>query len=216
MSAEQVEEQGLEFEWVALWESQYLSEGADALDEGGLFSLEVATNYLGLDWGLWLGVGDSVDYQELALTASKTFDFDWGAMTAGASHLEFWPDRAHDQEFFLGAVFGLPESIELSLDGTYSLEAEGSFVEIGLSRLFSSSLEGLELEPYLLQAIDFGYRTEAYDGWNHFELGCVFHYSINEQLILHGYLAHSIAQEDLDRDGLGDESRAGFGMSVVF
>ena len=48
-----------------VWESKFVSEGRDWLDEGGLFSIEALAEWEEVTVGAWGGVGDSESYEEL-------------------------------------------------------------------------------------------------------------------------------------------------------
>ena len=206
------------FEWSfnTLWESRYVAEGRDELDEGGLFSTEVSLGYGGFEFGAWAAVADSVHYQQLDLSLAYGNEFKGVSWSLGYTHLEFEPGSEDDDELAAELETELPAEVIIGAALVYSLEADGSFLELTASRSFEFLEGGLTLTPYGLYAFDFGYRTEDYDGANHIQFGIECEYALTEDLSLIAYAAHSFAQEDVEREGLGDLSWVGFGLSAAF
>lgn len=209
-------DEGIEWSVATLWESRYVAEGRDELDEGGIVSTEVVAAWRGFEFGVWGALGDSKHYQQLDLTAA--YGDEWLALAwlAGYTHLEFEPGSEDDDELFLELETSLPLELVVGVAGVYSFEAEGSFLEFGLSRTFSVFDERVSLSPYALYAFDFGYRTDAHDGPNHFQVGIECECAITERLALFAYAAHSFAEKDIEREGLDDVSWVGLGLSASF
>lgn len=207
---------GWEMNAAILWESRYVAEGRSELEDGGIFSAELVAARSGFELGLWTAAGHRDNYRELNLTGgygSTWQGVDWGV---GYTHLEFGPDSADDDELSGSMVTGLPGGFDLRVGAVYSFEADGTFLQLALSYPFDLFAGHLQLEPYLLEGLDFGYRTAGHDGLNHMELGIEGNLMINDRLSLIGYIRHSFAQTDVKREGLGDVSWAGVGLSLSF
>lgn len=205
-----------EFGSAVLWESKYVAEGRDELENSGIFSLELAAAYSGLAFSVWSAIADRVNYKELNLTVAYGYEWQGIEFVGGYTHLRFAPGSETDDELFLEMATDLPAGFRLSAGGVYSFEAEGTFWEVALGYPRSFVEERLWLEPYVLAGVDFGYRTSEHDGWNHVEVGISASYAIHEQLEILGYLKHSFAQRDVRREGLGDVSWAGVGLAYSF
>jgi hypothetical protein len=198
------------------WESQYVAEGREELDEGGLFSTEVSLAYGGFELGAWAAVADSVHYQQLDLSLAYGDEFYGVSWSVGYTHLEFEPGSEDDDELATELETELLAEVIIGAVLVYSFEADGCFLELTASRSFELFVDGLTVTPYGLYAFDFGYRTEDYNGANHVQLGIECEYALADDLSLIAYAAHSFAREDIEREGLGDLGWVGFGLSAVF
>jgi hypothetical protein len=56
--------------------------------------------------------------------------------------------------------------------------------------------------------------TEAHDGPNHFQLGLDFEYMVCDKVTLIAYIAHSFAQDDVERGDLADVTWFGLGLTA--
>ena len=80
----------------------------------------------------------------------------------------------------------------------------------------------MALAPYALLGLDFGYRTEEYDGFNHFQIGIDAEYALAENFAVGGYAAYAFALDDItkeeDRTGesIGDNPAFGVFASLSF
>jgi hypothetical protein len=63
---------------------------------------------------------------------------------------------------------------------------------------------------------DYGYRSESHDGLNHLQVGIDVEYALTERYTLIGYVAHSFAQDAIEREDLGDVSWLGIGLNAQF
>ncbi|MGB0259229.1 MAG: hypothetical protein ACPGES_11310 [Coraliomargarita sp.] len=205
-----------EFSALGLWESRYVSEGREDLEDGGLFSSELVAAYDGFEFSAWAGLADSEHYQELQLTAAYVFDYRGFEFAAGYTHLEFEPGSDDDDEVFAEISTELFEMFVIGLSCVYYFEAKGSFYELVLGYPLTFLDEKLLVEPYALAGFDFDYRTEDYDGHNHLQFGIDCEYVLTDRLSLVGYVAHSFAGPDIDREGLGDVSWFGLGVVASF
>ncbi|MEX0330826.1 MAG: hypothetical protein AB3N64_05325 [Puniceicoccaceae bacterium] len=199
-----------------LWESRYVSEGRDNLEEGGLLSGEIDIGWKDLVAGIWFAVGDSVSYEELNLYLEYGFEIGILEAHTGYTRLEFTADNESDNEVHFGVAYGEIPHLVCGATYTYSTGADGGFLELFVSTDISL-LEGrLVVEPYLLQAIDFGYASKEHDGLNNFQAGLAIHCPLGHKSSLFCSLNHSWAQKDVENDGLGDVSWVGLGVSGQF
>ncbi|MGA0311290.1 MAG: hypothetical protein ACO3MX_09660, partial [Candidatus Puniceispirillaceae bacterium] len=88
--------------------------------------------------------------------------------------------------------------------------------ELFASTDFSLFEGALVVEPYALQALDFGYASDRHDGLNNFQAGLALHYPLGQDAALFCSLNHSWAQKDVRNDGMGDVSWVGLGFSGRF
>jgi hypothetical protein len=200
----------------ALWESKYVSEGRNNLENGGIFSLEAVMEWNGLLAGVWYAVGDDETYQEVNFFVEYGFGIGPLDLSAGYARLEFLEDHEDDNEFAAGAALNNIPYIIPAVDYTYSTEAEGGFLEVSLRSELPFFEERLIVEPYLMQAFDFGLATDDHDGVNNFQVGIGASLSLTDHLDLVGSLSHSWAQTDVDREDLGDLSWGAVGLAATF
>lgn len=206
------------------WDSIYLSEGRDELGGSGLLHAQFAGEIGPLSVGSWYGDGMDADYGEWNLFAEWGFDLSEAlSLSVGYTYLSFFSDgaRTDDNEIGAGLVYSAGDLIELAADAVYSTEAKGAFVTLALAVPFKV-VDSVELAPYALLGLDFGYRTEQYDGPNHFQLGVNAEYSFHPRFAVGGFAAYSFALEDIDEEedrtgaDLGDQPAFGLFVLIQF
>jgi len=201
--------------WVSVdanyWTS-YITEGRDNLEEGSLWSGESLIGWNSFQAGIWYGYATEVDYDELDLLLQ--YDMEIGPLMGYLNYvrLEFLKDDASDNEIGAGLAYGFLEYLNVAVDLVYSTEAEGAFVTVALGAELPLLQESLIISPYLLQAIDIEYASMDHSGLNNFEIGLTAQYKWSENLSLIARIHHSIAQEGVKDDGLGNETWAIFGV----
>lgn len=205
-----------QFEATAMWESRYVDSGREDLDDSGIASAELIGSYDGFSLGAWLGVADSEHYEELNLFAAYGFELGDVGFEVGYTHLEFDPDSGNDDELSIAAEVEVFGGFVVGVGGVYSFEAEGSFVEISLAYPLAFFEERLWLVPSVHEGFDYGYRSESHNGPNHVQVGLDIEYSLTERTTLIAYVAHSFAQDDVEREDLGDVSWFGLGLNAQF
>ena len=200
----------------ALWETKYVSEGRDNFEDGGLFSVEAVAEWEQFLVGGWYGVGETETYQELNIFAE--YGLSLGPLSAyvGVTRLEFIEDDEHDHELGAGVGLALVPWVTPAVDVVYSTESEGTFVELSLTGSVSLPFDLLAIEPHIVQSIDFGYASDDHDGVNNLQLGIDLSYAFMPLLSFTGGVYHSIAQKDVENDGLGDETWGALGISGEF
>lgn len=197
-------------------DSAYVSEGRDNLDDGGLASYEIGADFgSGVSAGIWTAddTSDVVDYEETNFFVE--YGFEAGTLDAyvGATHLSF-NDGSSDNELGFGlATTTLPATF--GFDYVRSAEADGFFVELSVSNDYEMT-NGLNLTPYAIYALDYGYASEVNDGHNHTQLGVDASMEIAEGIEVFGYVATSLAGDDVEQDGGDDETWGGVGVSFSF
>lgn len=198
------------------WESKYVSEGRDNLEDGGLFSSETSFEINGFGFGAWYAIGDSVNYQELNLSIEYQFEMAEFETSIGYTRLEFLKDDENDNEFSAGVAYTALPWIIPTLSYIYSTEAQGAFIEVSVRSDIPVLKERITLSPYILEGFDFGYATEEYDGPNNLQLGIETAVSATDQIHITGYFTHSLAHEDMEREGLNHQTWGGIGVSAEF
>ena len=208
---------GVTWEVQSRWESKYVSEGRDNLGEGGIFSTEAAAVFRSMRAGIWYGYGDRASYDELQLSLEYAGNVRGASARAGYARLQFPRDGTSDNELSAGIACPLMAPLSLGLDAVYSTGADGSFVSISLELDLRDLLDGkLELHPYLLEGLDFGYRSERHDGVNNLEAGAAFSVPISDRFAVVGCVCRSFAQEDVTREDGEDQTWAGIGVAGNF
>lgn len=198
------------------WDSIYLAEGRDDLGDGGLTYAEFAGSVGPVSLGTWYADGTDVDYNEWNLFGEVAFELTEGLEAyIGYTYLAFFSEgeKDEDNEVGVGLSYAITDYLEAAADYVYSFEAEGSFVELALASPYEVA-DGFSVAPYALLGLDFGYRTEEYNGWNHFQVGIDAEYLIGERFAIGAYAAYAFALEDIDREE--DESGESIGDNPAF
>jgi hypothetical protein len=183
------------------WDTKYISEGRNNLDNGGIYWATTALQYDDLTLYTTVGRGDSHAYIEWNL------GFEYGvtigdalAASVGYQHLRGYGDLdCSDNELFASLSYITIEWLTPSIAYTYSTAAAGYFIEASLRSPWQLT-EKLTLIPYITQAFDFQYATEAHNGSNHFQFGIEAEYPLPSQLVLSGHISHTIAQADIKQE----------------
>jgi len=199
-----------------LWESKYVSEGRDNLKEGGLFSLESGFELSNFSFLVWYAISDASNYQELHLSLEYALKFAGFESYIGYTRLEFLKDSESDNEFSAGVVYTKYPWLIPAVDYVYSSEANGSFVEFFLRSNIKLVNDRLTLSPYVKEGLDLGYSTEKHDGLNNFQTGLEVVIPLTKKIELNGYIAYSLAQEDVKRENQDDLTWVGIGVSRLF
>jgi hypothetical protein len=204
------------YEIATVWESKYVSEGRNNLADGGISTIAVDAEWQGLSVGVWYAVAQSESYDEFQVSIEYQMEFGPLETYAGYTRLEFLDDDETDNEFTAGLAFNNLINVVPAVDYTYSDEAAGGFLVISLRSEITLAQPRLVLEPYILEAIDFGYASPMHDGPNNFQLGVDFTMTLSDRISLVGSLAHSWARKDVENENLGDESWVTVGFIAEF
>ncbi len=202
------------------YDSKYISEGRDNLDQGGIYWLSGAAGFengITLSAAYGYAADSDVDYDELNLGIEYGFEVGDFSVYGSYTRLEFMKDDESDNEIGVGVAYGGLSWFEPFVDYVYSTEAEGSFVEIGIQREFALS-ERLALTPYVIAGLDYGYANPDHDGENHLAIGATLGYQMTERLGLTLIAEHTEADRQMARDeGIEtDQTWAGVHLTMAF
>ncbi|WP_065187396.1 hypothetical protein [Shewanella woodyi] len=180
------------------WDSNYISEGRNNLDKGGIFWSSIISHHENLTLYAIAGRADSMQYSEWNLGFEYTVSLKANLeMNLGYQNIQSYGDeRFSDNELFSSLTYAGIEWLTPSLNYVYSLEARGYFIEAALHSSWHVS-DALTVTPYIAQAFDFKYVTEEHNGKNHFQFGIEAEYQYNQKLVLSGHISHTLAQEDI-------------------
>ncbi|WP_394202707.1 hypothetical protein [Shewanella waksmanii] len=202
------------------WDSKYISEGRNNLENGGIYWGMAAIEYDNINLYTKVGRGDTDAYTEW------NFGLEYGLAisnnleaTIGYQRVEIYADeRESDNELFADITYTKFNWLIPSLAYTYSTEAGGYFIEASLHSNWQLT-DTLVITPYVTQAFDFQYATEDHNGPNHFQFGIEAQWQLNDTLAISGHISHTIAQQDIKQelatDNL-DETFAGIHFSFNF
>jgi len=201
--------------------NRYVTEGIDNLpDADAVFQGELV-----LGWESWsLGAlyfqptGGMAD-NEVNVFLEKALSLGAVGVFGGIEFLTFpASDEGDTWEVFLGVDWDLHPYLTLFAETIYDIDAvKGGFVELGASTLIPQPLEGLELKPYALLGLDFGYVSEGRRlKENHAQVGLKGTYALTDHLGLFASLQHSFALSNLDDEGEGDVTWGMAGVSLEF
>lgn len=175
------------------WESMYFSEGRDSLDGDSLFYSSFEFGLEHFTGGIWYGSSPNQTYDEMRLAAAVTEKLDDYEFYLGLTHLQFASDDTDDNEIGAGlARSNLPYDLEITFDAYFSMQADGAFSEVSLSRSFSMN-ENLNLTATGIYGINHGYISDGHDGSNHIAAQIGMAYSFTESIALIAYTTYSWA-----------------------
>ncbi|WP_394390781.1 hypothetical protein [Shewanella woodyi] len=188
------------------WDSDYISEGRNNLDKGGIFWSSAAVQHGNLNVYATMGRADSQHYTEWNLGLEYSIALTENLETTlGYQRIESYGDeRCSDNELFGSLTYSGVEWLTPSINYTYATEASGYFVEASLHSSWEL-LDGFTFTPYVTQAFDFQYATEDHNGPNHFQFGVEAEYQLAQNVIISGHISHTIAQEDIKLEAKMDE-----------
>ena len=179
------------------WESRYFSEGRDALNGKSLWAGSFELGYDHFSGGVWYGRSSDHSYDEWQYNLSITQEMKGFEFYAGYTHLVFAKDDESDDEWSVGISYGdLPWDMESALDATYSVDADGAFLEWSNGKSFSIS-EAAELSANGIFGWNEGYVSDGHDGMNYFAFSLSGERALNENFSLVGHGTQSWA---IDRD----------------
>lgn len=200
------------------WDSKYVTEGRDNLEEGGLVSTALDVSAFGFTANAWLADGYDVDYTELNLGLAYGLEFGGFEAYVGYTYLHFWSEEpdADDHEIGAGIAYTELGWLVPAVDYVYGYESGGSFVELSVASEIPLIEDVWNLVPAVILGLDFGYASNEHDGANHVQLQLATEYALTETVTLGGYVAQSLALDDVDRDGGEDLFFGGVSVTVSF
>lgn len=200
----------LETEASLRWDSKYVSRGRDQLDDGGIFSPEIGLSYGNSYVGAWFAVGDSVNYRELNLSVGHVFSAGPVELDLGYTWLWFEDERTDENEFTAIASWQAQEWLGFDADYIYNTLEDGWAIDAVVRGNFA--VGNFTISPYALAGFDFGFSSPEHNGIAEIQIGAETSIPLGDKSELSIYAAHSLAQRDKSRDGLGDLSWIGVGL----
>ncbi|UJF22359.1 hypothetical protein [Shewanella sp. OMA3-2] len=194
-----------EFTLDMAWDSEYISEGRNNLNKGGIAWGVASVHQDDLVVFAALGRGDQTHYIEWNFGVEYTLHLHAQLeATIGYQRLEFYGDeRASDNELFSSLTYTLVNWLLPTVSYTYATEAAGYFVEVSLHSPWDIT-EQLSVTPYMLQGFDFQYVTEQHDGANHIQFGVEAGYALSNNVKLSMHISRTKALEDIKREASVD------------
>ncbi|GAA4894289.1 hypothetical protein GCM10023333_29290 [Ferrimonas pelagia] len=199
------------------YDSKYLSEGRDNLDEGGIAWAEgVAAfdNGVALSLAYGYATDPNEDYDELNVGVEYGVELGDLSVYGSYTRLEFFEDGESDNELGAGLLYGGLDWFEPFVDYVYSSEAKGSFVEMGIQREFELT-ERVSLKPYVIAGLDYGYANPDHSGQNHMAVGAEIAFQLTERLALTGLIEHTEAHRQVVREEGIEQSHTWAGVHLV-
>lgn len=209
-----------EFEFAIDVESQYMAQGRNQLDNGGIIWTEAQLQQEALTLSLALGRGVIEDYTELNFGVG--FDIPMPPqfeLSIGLQFIQVYgTERDRDTELVSQWVYTASQWFTPSIDYTYSLQAGGHFVEVSIHSNSWWLTGETSLSIYGTQAVDFGFAIDDYSGPSHFQLGLEAMHVINDRLQVQGHLNHITPQKGLKSDEMnqGKQVYAGLRISWLY
>ncbi|QYJ78751.1 hypothetical protein [Shewanella acanthi] len=221
---EQLNDAAWAIDWELGWDSKYVSQGRNNLDDGGIYWMNTAVEFGNLTAYALVGRGDNQNYTEWNLGLEFGFNLTENLeTTVGYQRIEVTGDyRCWDNEIFAELAYTTTPWLVPSVSYVYSTEMAGYFVELSLHSDWELS-EKLSVAPYISQGFDFKYRTKEHDGRDHLQFGLEASYAFSDSINLTGHISHSVALRDieLEAEANGDrrnqnQSFAGININLGF
>lgn len=191
------------------WDSQYISQGRDNLEQGGIYWGSATLQTGNMNSYVVVGRGDQQDYTEwnigleYAMVLAENLE-----ANLGYQRIEIYgTERCYDNEWFAELAYTAVPWLIPSINYTYSTEATGYFVEISLHSYWDIT-DAFSLIPYVTQGLDFHYVTQAHNGRNHLQLGLEMNYQVSPSFALTGHISHVIAQSDITLEAEQENNQA--------
>lgn len=214
---------GYDWQVHSYWESRYITEGRDNLANKGIVSLSTELSYKDLIIIPWFAKGVNADYSEINLNLIYA--------TAITENLELVTaynriqsreqgSNSHDNEVSLELVYSFEQQLQLISNIYYSFAAEGTFLDIAVSKHYQlTNTLLLDLQSHL--GFNSGYVADGHNGINHLQLSANLSYELMESMQLSAFGNYSFAlNKDASRYGddalLQDVFWAGIGFSYQY
>lgn len=200
-------------------ENSYVTEGINNVPGSSFVFADLELYWRDVSAGVWWAEALSDSYDEVNFYADYAFDVGPVGFLAGINHLRF----PHGGESSTSEVYGGIEGVITDhlfwfLFGYYDVDAvNGGFFELGLNGVIPVVEGRLSLNPYTFLGLDYGYVSRPRNlRENNWQVGVEIPWKITESLTVFGLLHHSFALSNLSREGLGDETWGGGGVSWSF
>ena len=203
---------GLTGSLTSQYDSRYFTEGRDELDGDAIIATAFELAYEEFAFGTWYGVSPEQNYDELQFSLAYTGtlgDFEYYLSWTYLQFSTLFPGNDQDNEVGFGISYGgLPYDIGLAVDAAYSLEADGTFIELSLDKSFELT-DQFSLGFSSVFGINQNFVSDGHDGANHLAFSTSLNYSPIENLT---FSLHATQSLSLDRDpsNPGDETLIDF------
>ncbi len=183
-------------------DSLYMDQGRNQLDDGGIVWNHAQWQLGRLTANTTIGRATHQDYTEwnsgVELELLTTAELE---ATVGVQFTEiFGRERESDIELSTSFIYEGIDWFTSSIDHTYSLDTHGHFVELGLQGKGLVFKNGATLIPYVIQAFDFEFAVDDYNGPNHFQMGIQAAFPLNQRITIFGHLSHITPQKGIKRE----------------
>jgi len=204
-----------------LWQSRYVSEGRRRVRDASFLMSDITGHIGPLNLGAWWAQAlTQTSYNRLDLYADTSFRFDAGELTLDLRRV-FYPTgkENHSWEFGVGFDFNLDTWVTPFVRTYYDFDdIGGGFFEAGVKKPFSFAGRAVEITPFALLGVDYGYvdNGDNRPQLNHFQLGAELRWQFRPQWQIIGNLNHSFALSGLDDIDGDDLTWGGAGVRFSF
>jgi len=209
----------IEFESAFELESRYVTEGVDNVPGSGAFLFSPMASYRGFSLGGVYVEALSDSYNEVNVFVDYSREFGPLTVVGGLNHL-WYPSGAenHSWEVFVGMEWEPVDSVTLFLDSYYDVrDIDGGFLEVGVKGNIPTPDDRLELKPYGLFGVDYGFLSGSRSlRENNIQIGLRASLEVHDNAALFGHVSHSFALSNLDALGERDVTWFGGGVAVSF
>lgn len=200
-------------------DSRYVSEGRNNLESGGIVSSEIAWSRELIEGrelclGAWYGDAWSEQYSELNLSVGFAVEVDEVELVFAYTYLDFIEDVEDDQELAFSLGFDVLDEVDVGIGMVYSDDADGVFLEWGVSREFLWG-DGFAVVPFAVLGINEGYVSDEHDGMNHLNFGVESSWALSENMYIGAYLSYSIGLDEDVGESLDDLFYGGLSLSFI-
>lgn len=175
------------------WESRYVSEGRDYLDDSGIQTTTFEIQGRHFNLSVWNGWGYDSEYDELQITPSFNQEFSNFDVYIYYNYKHYFEENRSENEIGTGLSYnGLPYNLAIDIDWYHLIENDGSFYMLSAGSNFSP-VENLTLKPALVLGINDGYISDGHNGANNAGIQLNIEYEMTRRLNVLGYLRYNIA-----------------------
>lgn len=200
------------------YDSKYMFRGVKLID-GGLLSTDASISLYGFTATAWWAVGAEKRYQELDLTLGYSHTV--GPFTLSGGYVYYYYPKGdnvpNSQEFNVGASLPFLKYFTASSVYTYDFDAiKGGYLENKISADFplTKAPVSLDLQPYLLGSVDFGYNSNK-TALNAVQFGSALNIGFGEHFSVAPYIAYEVPLAAI-RDIQSEVWWAGIRLQVTY
>jgi hypothetical protein len=199
------------------WDSLFICEGRNFIEEGGVISTFLLLNGP-KGFGAWVWYGDSYEtiYSEFDISLTYTLpipDFDAGL---GYTYLHFFDTDGHDYEANAWAYYRKNTWLIPGVQWKWGDFSNGSYLNFSLESEIPFLDGKLIVNPRVNLGLDYGYASREVDDFNNVEAKLIVSYNLTPTWSIGGYLAYSWALEDVESTNEGDQNWGGLTTTVFF